>query len=206
MNPGHPRILTCPFCGAEKEVLSLLSGNTFGAKTWSDNKQEAPMFPTVSYVQKCPQCTKYYIISRQKARYSESGFSEELGTLDYKEMVSAYNQLKAEGFTSKNEELGVRILLLHSYNDIQRHHNPKGIDLDDADKELYRQNMLWLIENWAGDDMMKAELYREIGEMEKAKILIGNVHPNDDFLIKIMEEITRRIEANNCDVFEITNL
>ena len=52
MNLGPARILTCPHCGAKKEVLSLLSGNTFGQQVWSDNKTIAPMLPRVSFVQK----------------------------------------------------------------------------------------------------------------------------------------------------------
>ena len=50
MMPGNPRILICPFCGTEKQIMSLISGNTFGAELWSDNKQIAPMLPEISYV------------------------------------------------------------------------------------------------------------------------------------------------------------
>lgn len=63
---GRTRILVCPFCGTEKQIMSLLSGNTFGAVCWSDNKQKALMLPEISYVQKCPHCGKYYIIHNQQ--------------------------------------------------------------------------------------------------------------------------------------------
>ena len=46
----------CPFCGTKKELMTLVSGNTFGAVYWSDNKRIAPMLPTVSPVQKCSNC------------------------------------------------------------------------------------------------------------------------------------------------------
>lgn len=49
MLPGNPQILTCPYCGQTKNIMSLLSGNTFGAQLWSDNKQIAPMLPEISY-------------------------------------------------------------------------------------------------------------------------------------------------------------
>lgn len=51
MLPGNPQILTCPFCGKEKEIMSLMSGNTRGIIRWSDNKQIARMLPEISYVQ-----------------------------------------------------------------------------------------------------------------------------------------------------------
>lgn len=74
MQPGKPQILTCPYCGKEKEIMSLMSGNTCGSMLWSDNKQIAPMMPEISYVQKCPHCGKYYIRNRQAIRYATEGF------------------------------------------------------------------------------------------------------------------------------------
>lgn len=56
MIPSNPRILVCPYCGKEKEIMSLISRNTCGAEYWSDNKQIAPMLPEISYVQRCLQC------------------------------------------------------------------------------------------------------------------------------------------------------
>lgn len=74
MLPGNPQILTCPFCGSEKKIMSLMSGNTFGAKYWSDNQRIAPMLPDISFVQKCPNCGKYMLLSRQKPKYAKEGF------------------------------------------------------------------------------------------------------------------------------------
>lgn len=72
MLPGNPRILICPFCGTEKQIMSLISGNTFGAELWSDNKQIAPMLPEISYIQKCPHCGKYYITENTTLREDKS--------------------------------------------------------------------------------------------------------------------------------------
>ena len=59
MTPGNPQIFTCPFCGEKKEIMTLASGNTFGAELWSDNKRIAPMLPEISLVQKCPKLYPY---------------------------------------------------------------------------------------------------------------------------------------------------
>ena len=45
MKIGTSRILVCPFCGEEKEIMSLAMGNTLGAQLWSDNKLIARMLP-----------------------------------------------------------------------------------------------------------------------------------------------------------------
>ena len=54
MIPGNAEIVKCPYCGTEKMLMTLISGNTCGAEYWSDNKRIAPMLPSVSPVQKCP--------------------------------------------------------------------------------------------------------------------------------------------------------
>lgn len=52
MIPGFARILCCPHCGTKKKVMTLASGNTFEARFWSDNKQDAPMLPHISFIQR----------------------------------------------------------------------------------------------------------------------------------------------------------
>lgn len=205
MLPASPQIVKCPFCGAEKELLSLMSGNTFGARYWSDNKRDAPMLPQVSFVQKCPKCSKYYILSRQKPRYADEGYSFELGTLSFSEMKDAFIQLSNEGFDDIAEECKVRVLLLHTYNDCF-YRNDTELQPSDADIEFNQNNLLWLVENWAEDGIMKAELYREAGCMDKASEVLSNAKAENDFLLKIKNEIERLANAKDPSVFEITNL
>lgn len=52
MLPGPSQILTCAYCGGHKEVMSLITGNTYGQEAWSDKKTCAPMIPEVSFVQR----------------------------------------------------------------------------------------------------------------------------------------------------------
>ena len=98
MNPGPARILTCPYCGAHKEVLSLLSGNTFGQEVWSDNKSIAPMLPRVSFVQKCPSCDGYYLMSRQNPKDGRD-ISFDTGELSYIELKDAWHSLNDTSHT-----------------------------------------------------------------------------------------------------------
>lgn len=202
MIPGSPQILICPHCGGEKQVMSLLSGNTFGAELWSDNKRIAPMLPEVSYVQKCPHCGKYYIRTKQEPVFANDGCSFELGTLSFEEMKEAYAQLCEEGFEDNVEETNVRMMLFHAYNDFY-YRNEEKADVDDADHALFVEQGRWLIDNLISDDTMKAEFYREIGEMQKAQEIIDSTTPDNDFLRGIMQQIKERIEANDSRVFKL---
>lgn len=108
------------------------------------------MLPQVSFVQKCPKCSKYYILSRQKPRYADEGYSFELGTLSFPEMKDAFIQLSKEGFDDIAEKCKVRVLLLHTYNDCF-YRNDTELQPSDADIEFNQNNLLWLVENWAED-------------------------------------------------------
>ena len=132
MKLGYPLILTCPFCGKEKKIMSLVSGNTFDSELWSDNKQIAPMLPEISYVQKCPHCGKYYIIRRQAVKFAKEGHSLETGRLTFSKMKEAFAQLSEEGFIDKKEEGNVRMMLHHAYNDYYyRYDHKKDVQEED---------------------------------------------------------------------------
>ena len=202
MMPGNPRILVCPFCGKEKEIMSLISGNTFGAELWSDNKQIAPMLPKISYVQKCPHCGKYYITGRQEVKYAKDGYSFEKGLLTYPEMKQAFAQISEEGFLNEKEEINVRMMLHHAYNDYYYRTDEKKV-ISEEDKTLFHENGLWLINNLITDSVMKAEFYREIGEIDTAKSILDSITVEDEFLKRIVTGIKERLEVNNCQVFKV---
>ena len=202
MMPGNPQILICPFCGTEKQIMSLISGNTFGAELWSDNKQIAPMLPEISYVQKCPHCGKYYITERQEVKYAKDGYSFEKGLLTYPEMKEAFTQLSEEGFLNEKEEINVRMMLHHAYNDYYYRTEEKKV-VSEEDKTLFHKNGLWLINNLITDSVMKAEFYREIGEIDTARSILDSITVEDEFLNRIVTAIKDRLEVNNCQVFKL---
>ena len=201
MLPGNPQILTCPHCGQTKEIMSLLSGNTFGAQLWSDNKQIAPMLPEISYVQKCPHCKKYFIRSRQKEVYAKSGSSAEQGLLSFAEMKEAFAQLSQEKFRDMEEEAHIRMMLHHAYNDY--YFRAWRRTVAEADQKLFQENALWLIGNLITDNVMKAEFYREIGDMEKAEALIEKETGDNAFTKKLVVTIKEKINKGDTAVFLI---
>ena len=202
MKPGPPQILTCPHCGQTKEIMSLCSGNTFRAKYWSDNKRIAPMLPEISHVQKCSHCKKYFILSRQKAVYAKSGHSPDRGLLSFAEMKEAFTQLSQEKFLNKQEEAAVRMMLHHAYNDYYfRDGSHRTVAA--ADQKLFQENALWLIGNLITDNVMKAEFYREIGDMEKAEALIEKETGDNAFTKKLVVTIKEKINKGDTAVFLI---
>jgi predicted RNA-binding Zn-ribbon protein involved in translation (DUF1610 family) len=199
MLPDHPYIFTCPHCGGEKKLLRLASGNTFGALYWSDNKMEARMMPSLSFVQRCPHCGKYFIIDGASCRNATEGYCMDTGELTWDEMKEAFRQLSEEGFTDEEHEANVRILLLHTFNDFY-HRSNEGKAIDDADARLFRDNALWLAKNF-GHGLLVAEIYREAGMMEEAQKELVSVEPANEFEENIKPMIQEHIDNHDTAVF-----
>lgn len=60
MRPGPDLVVACPRCGRRARARTLLSGNTFGARFWTDGKVEAPMLPTHPPVAPCRACGRMF--------------------------------------------------------------------------------------------------------------------------------------------------
>ena len=56
MQLGPDKYYKCPNCGAYLYTHTLLSGNTFGARVYSDGKMVAPMLPEYPNLTKCGGC------------------------------------------------------------------------------------------------------------------------------------------------------
>lgn len=146
MNPGHPRILTCPNCGGKKQVLSLASGNTFGAKVWSDNKRIYPMLPSPSFIQKCPHCEDYFLLSRQETQeYGRGCFCLNQGRLSYEDLKEAYFKLSQLPDLTDEENTTMLFYLVWSYNDRYNCETPSGRadELPDSDEKYDEREIVF---------------------------------------------------------------
>lgn len=70
MLPGITYVRGCPGCGGAILQHTLASGNTFGARFWTDGWMEAPMLPDRPWLVKCGKCVTLFWIdeARQLAK------------------------------------------------------------------------------------------------------------------------------------------
>ncbi len=54
--PGPTIVRECPKCRVPIEEPTMASGNTIGARFWSDGKMVAPMLPNYPWLVKCSKC------------------------------------------------------------------------------------------------------------------------------------------------------
>ncbi len=200
MLPDNSLLLKCPFCGKEKEVLSLMSGNTIHGRQWSDLKSVYPMLPKVSPIQKCPSCGKYYFAENVEKRQG-TDYSFEKGELTYQELKEAKIQF-GDSLAKKNKNT-LNMLLLWAYNDL---YNREGVDIkeapfeerdyiDDVHDELLARDDV--------DNVVYAEFLREAGDFDDALDLLERCHPQEEYLAKIVEKIKQYAEEKKTIAFEI---
>lgn len=215
MIPDYSKIIQCPYCGEKKELLSLCSGNTIGARTWSDAKQLAPMMPRVSPVQKCSHCGKYYLEYKQKGEQGKD-YSFEKGELSYKEWKEAYLQFANDGAglnatikLDKNDWVNIRLGLIQAFNDCYY----RDYDSSDFEPKEEREFIVGIIHDFINsfkwfprmDPLLKAELYREACEFEQCKKVLDSVSYRrlDEYERRIYDGIKTRMENKDFKVFRI---
>ena len=205
MLPANAKIVKCPFCGERKELLNLASGNTFGAKHWSDQKMIAPMLPRVSPVQKCPKCGKYYLEYKQPYKEGDD-WSSERGELSYQQWKEAYEQFKADKSIKRDDMQIIRHHLIMAFNDEYYRYED---NMAEAREEAFFIEIIndYIASNkWNSQNMLfKAELYREAGEMTKCEEVLSQISTKSlkEFELKIYDMIKAKMTNGDKKVFQL---
>ena len=219
MIPGPVQIIKCPACGAHQSNKSLRSGNTFGARYFSDGKRLAPMLPEYPYFVKCHACNVYFKIndkvivgetSREKitANGSKAPFVRFL-------TVNEYSQAIKEGLYNGDEKdiLSLRLSMWRRYNDIydgERRYETYSSDnkvSETEERDIYEDNcrkiLSMMSENKDDESLLTfAELYRNIGDFDKCKKILNTVEKPEKYE-RYISKIKAECDKKNTDTIEV---
>lgn len=198
MIPGPDQIIACPNCKGLAQYMTLVSGNTFGARTWTDGKQIAPMLPRPPVVVKCHHCGEFYWLAEAEEIGTTNPREGEGGEVnpawaDAQEVVEPteeeYYQAIEKGFaTNSGQERSLRVLAWWRRNDAFRDTAQAQV-LEDANASgACRENLEALGKLLTGEEdndrLMKVEVLRELGEFESAMQVLSRVtSPNLDGIV-----------------------
>ena len=204
MIPGPTIIISCPHCGQYAKKRTLISGNTFGAKLWSDGKKIAPMLPDFPNLVVCSKCDQFYSVKNAKkiAEIKNSAeLKEKYSNVEFIEFPTFYQYLKA--LEKIPDERYIRIRIWWSYNDYFRNDHENKITPDMHD--LNAKNLLALLklldESDQNDLLMKAEILRNLGWFEESKLLLDRISDGD--LAWVKEKFLVEINNQNKQVFRL---
>ena len=162
---GEPIYRACDACGKPIKIVPLLSGNTLGGTLWSDGYMDTPHLPEQPLLARCRGCNEIVCLGdlAPVPRPDSPSDNADYGYLaldlrDFRELLA-----DLDGVTREYQAY-VRIKFWHLSNDCRRHDQP---DLPLAAEE--RDNLFSLLELLRDDDasrLLKAEIYRELGDFE----------------------------------------
>ena len=213
MQPGPDEIRACPDCGKPFRTHTMLSGNTFGARYWSDGKCDAPMLPESPVVARCPHCRSVFWIEDTTLLGEDDpvnsgpvGEGAELWndaqkpvSLDgegYEEAIALNSDVERERF--------LRVRYWHAVNDPHREAGA-GEDGGPFMNPQHRDNLKALLvllneDQEPSERIMKAEVFRELGLYREALWLLSDV-PAD--ISWAASQITAMARAGISRVFEL---
>lgn len=216
MLPGPKLIKECPACKGHIIEKTIASGNTFGALFWPDGKMEAPMMPNYPAYIGCPHCKASFWIEDAELVKSlgwDEGIELPDSILDiaqhkyplsYKDPTeSIYLQGLKDSKLTKDKEIYLRVNLMRLYNDANRDQKTQR-PTTKAQKDNWQRLIEILGNETTEDKLLKAEVYREMGEFNQAKATLKGEFDDDymqslDLLDKLIEARDHRVMCINPD-------
>ena len=219
MLPGPTCVYECSQCYGLFSRRSISSGNTLRSRYRSDGRMDAPMLPTTPLLSACPHCktpvfwpkakelAKYETYARKYFSTSEPDpkqleFERQQFELEtqyknspqYSEVTATQMAEFLNGFEfSEKHELTLRMQFWWVSNDDRLAYNRDALSLSE------HENLKKLLQLLGKDSdsmmLLRAEIYRELGEFEAAKRCLNfDFHENQ---AARAEQLMRAIEEEN---------
>ncbi len=181
MMPGETIYRDCPTCDQLLIERTLLSGNTIGARYWTDGKMDAPMFPNNPALVRCPNCDSLLWLPEAREHGFETPprmFETVEGARDPIAPADAdYLQAIEQGLAPDAErEKYCRVHAWHAFNDARRERRdaPELGDLPDETAANMKALFALLDRQAPAERMLRAELARELGRFPEALALLNH--------------------------------
>lgn len=194
MIPGPTDVFQCPHCKSFLTKGSLISGNNFGARLFSDGKSIAPMMPRFPDLTKCRKCNSIFWLSKLEEVGSydrgerDNSKWQDAESAKFLDIGDCFRALESGMAEDKEEEISIRQQIWWGYND--RIRNGKKIFEDAEDELRWKENIHQLLQLLDPSDtdekIMSAELHRNLGDFENCQKLIQSLENNElDWLKEI---------------------
>lgn len=196
-----PVVRECPHCSAHVVHEKTVSGNTIGAKYYTDGKREAKMLPDHPALVKCPVCGGQ-LFWVDEAKEVDVGFDAAQG----KPQVMAPSEKQMLDFLAdhtlpKDKEIYLRLRVWWNANDAWRRlPDPKPAFSPEQVKNLDALSALF-DESLPGHRILKAEIARELGKFDECLLLLSYQFEQGydwivGFIRKLAEEEVRVVKPS----------
>jgi hypothetical protein len=208
MLPGPSYIYACTNCGNLIKKGSLMSGNTFNSKLYSDGKRVSPMLPEFPDLTKCANCKTILWLSRQeeigKMRMGDVG-NQNWVNADNAQFLSIDDYFVALDTNAQNSRdvAIIRKKIWWAYNDRVR--DEKKLVDNALDENRWRVNCIELSNLLdpaeLNQQVMLAELKRNLGDFKGCIDIIEQIQGEEFDWLK--DKFVAACEEQNTLVFRL---
>ena len=203
MIPGPAQYYKCPKCPQIMSRGSIMSGNTFGSRLFSDGKRISPMLPEFPTITKCYNCDYIFWLNSGQMCGLEQVDPNQVKRAGFLDAFGLNEAIKLGLALNSKEEVYLRQRIIWSINDRVRAGQTKFSD--SKSQSIWEENQLALIrmldEKNMDEMILLIEVYRNMGKFYDSYSLVMLIH--DFKLLKIKEAFTKQINYRNTEVFEI---
>ena len=204
--PGPTIIHECTSCGSHVAEETQASGNSCGAKYWTDGRREAPMDPDQDWLVICPHCHSLVWIDEgtqigmtDHPRFNSSTYPDAQPALS-PEHQDYLRYSKECGSLDYEKERYVRLRAWWLSNDVRRTTSQK-VPLSSDEIENLRAYIRLLDFSDPVDRISKAEALRELGEYDEAVHMLSTKYPPG--LQPVVNTIRHLAKKNISEVSEV---
>ena len=199
----------CPRCGQGYIKRTLVSGNTFGGRLWSDGKAEYPMMPDFPVITRCDHCLNYFWVNGSQdlddplSHQRRAGLvrddilsSEEMPFVRFLTVDEYADALMRRKYKGARQHKQLRMLLWWAINDTVRDDHRSDILPEYTD--YFEENLETLIRlsptEGAENLLLQAEMHRELGLFGEALSYLSMIRDEEyqPIVVKMKDQIARR--------------
>lgn len=204
---GPNTVYKCPNCENLITNGSLMSGNTNGAKIYSDGRMFATMYPEYPEITKCRNCDAIFWLNKieEIGTYNwgdaDNQDWENADEADFLYLDDYFRALKSGLATDKDEEIYIRENIWWAYNN--RIRGGKKIFETNEDELVWEKNVKKLLElldhSEEGDQIMVAELYRNLGNYKESISILKGI--DNEYQNSVKKKLLKACKQKNRWVF-----
>jgi hypothetical protein len=187
-------IRQCPSCGCEFTAWAVNSCNTFGAKFYTDGFVKGPMYDEGRLVLICPGCRKYFwredVPTLDSIRDRDYFLDSEKKSLAGAGWIQGHHfedMVRQSFWRNPEEEKYIRIRAWWSSNSPNRDGPSQEFRLSTEQEENLRRLLELLDADDPNESLMKAEIFRELGQFDECLKLLAN--PFDERFLQTVDAI-----------------
>ena len=180
MMPGETIYRECPACDKLLIERTLTSGNTIGARYWTDGKMDAPMFPQTPALVRCahcqtllwlPEAREHQFATPPKMFQNVEGAHEPIAPTENDYLEAIGSGLAPD----KEREIYCRVHAWHRFNDARRDEkNATELGELSAVAASNMKELFAMLDRMKPEQrMLRAEIARELGRFPEALALLN---------------------------------